>query len=153
MDTGARRCVTFVQPGHIRVSSGINDKRQPSPLSHWASACDGCNDGGGHRLLLWSAHASCRRQNESFLAIFQYEGRERSLVPPLGQKIRFAGFTVSTRWWPVGWVVMTGSRLMDSTAIHALAISKPSLFIKSWPKWWSAGMRGIKCRISRAKAK
>ena len=30
---------------------------QPSPSSHWAIASDGCDDGDGHGLLLWSEHA------------------------------------------------------------------------------------------------
>ena len=37
---------------------------------------------------------TCPRQKGSFLAIFQYGGRERSISPPSGQEIRFAGFAV-----------------------------------------------------------
>ncbi|KLR59645.1 hypothetical protein OX89_00420 [Diaphorobacter sp. J5-51] len=37
------------------------------------------------------------RQNGSFLAIFQYGGRERSIELPSDQKTRFAGFAVRTR--------------------------------------------------------
>ena len=38
----------------------------------------------------------CPRQKGSFLAIFQYGGRKRSIAPPSEQKIRFAGFAVRT---------------------------------------------------------
>ena len=39
----------------------------------------------------------CPRQKGSFLAIFQYGGRKRSISPPSGCKPRFAGFAVRTR--------------------------------------------------------
>lgn len=40
---------------------------------------------------------TCPRQKGSFLAIFQYGGRERSISLPSDQKTRFAGFAVRTR--------------------------------------------------------
>ena len=40
---------------------------------------------------------TCPSQKGSFLAIFQYGGRERSTSPPSDQKTRFAGFAVRTR--------------------------------------------------------
>ena len=40
---------------------------------------------------------TCPRQKGSFLAIFQYGGRERSISPPSDPKTRFAGFAVRTR--------------------------------------------------------
>ena len=40
---------------------------------------------------------TCPRRKGSFLAIFQYGGRERSISPPSDQKTRFAGFAVRTR--------------------------------------------------------
>ncbi len=38
------------------------------------------------------------RRKGSFLAIFLYGGRQRSIAPPSGHKTRFAGFAVRTRW-------------------------------------------------------
>lgn len=52
--------MTVGSPGHICAFAGVNNKgrpSQPSPPSHRARACDGCDDGDGHRLLLWPAHA------------------------------------------------------------------------------------------------
>lgn len=52
---------------------------------------------------------TCPRQKGSFLAIFQYGGRERSISLPSDQKTRFAGFAVRTlRRGPVG--RMSGQR-------------------------------------------
>ena len=46
---------------------------------------------------------TCPRRKGSFLAIFQYGGRERSIAPPSDQKTRFAGFAVRTlRCGPAG---------------------------------------------------
>ena len=46
---------------------------------------------------------TCPRQKGSFLAIFQYGGRERSIAPPSDQKTRFAGFAVRTwQCWQAG---------------------------------------------------
>ena len=52
--------MTVGSPGHICVSGGVNKKgrpSQPSPLSQRAIDRDGCDDGDGHRLLLWSVKA------------------------------------------------------------------------------------------------
>lgn len=52
--------MTVGSPGHICVSGGVNNKgrpSQPSPLSQRVIDRDGCDDGDGHRLLLWPAHA------------------------------------------------------------------------------------------------
>ena len=43
---------------------------------------------------------TCPRRKGSFLAIFHYGGRERSISPPSDQKTRFAGFAVRT--WQCG---------------------------------------------------
>ena len=51
--------MTVGSTGHICVLAGVNNKvrpSQPSPLSQRAIDRDGCDDGDGHRLLLWSAH-------------------------------------------------------------------------------------------------
>lgn len=40
---------------------------------------------------------TCPKRKGSFLAIFQYGGRERSIAPPSDQKTRFAVFAVRTR--------------------------------------------------------
>ena len=53
--------MTVGSPGHICAFAGVNNKgrpSQPSPPSHRARACDGCDDGDVQRLLLWPAHAS-----------------------------------------------------------------------------------------------
>ena len=52
--------MTVGSPGHICAFAGVNNKgrpSQPSPPSHRARACDGCDDGDGQCLLLWSARA------------------------------------------------------------------------------------------------
>ncbi len=52
--------VTVGSLGHICVLVGVNNKRrpsQPSPPSRRAIDRDGCDDGDGHCLLLWSRHA------------------------------------------------------------------------------------------------
>ena len=99
MDAGVRRRVTVGSPGHVCISGGVNNREQPSqpsPLSHQTVACDGCDGGDGHRLLLWPAHAYMPRQNGSFLAKVPCGRRQRGASIASGCKPRFAGFAVCT---------------------------------------------------------
>jgi len=87
--------------GDICVLTGVNNKHrpsQPSPSSQQYADCDGCDGGDGRRLLLWSGKTvmpsrfvtPSPRRKGSFLAIFLYGGRQRSMALPTDQKTRFA---------------------------------------------------------------
>lgn len=92
--------MTVGSPGHICVFGGVNNKQrpsQPSPPSHRARACDGCDDGDGHRLLLWSGHAYMPQTKGVLPGDIPIRGARAQHFATVRHKNKVCRFAVRTR--------------------------------------------------------